>query len=64
MEGSVPDPMDITSTTADAQAAAHGQVLSPQHKSKQPMREAVWAQTRRAMRVISDVTDTHERSGK
>ncbi|KAL2008350.1 hypothetical protein VTN00DRAFT_8332 [Thermoascus crustaceus] len=64
IEGSIPDPMEITSTTADAQAAAHGKVPSPQHdKSKQPMREAVWTQTRRAMHVISDVTDMYERFG-
>jgi hypothetical protein len=65
MESSVPDAMDIVSKTADAQAAAGGEVPADTHdKTRQPMKETVLNGANLAMRVLSDIIDTYERFGK
>ncbi|KAK9572877.1 hypothetical protein V6000_003590 [Aspergillus fumigatus] len=64
MESSVPDAMDIVSKTADAQAAAGGEVPADTHdKTRQPMKETVLNGANLAMRVLSDIIDTYERFG-
>ncbi|KAH3009138.1 hypothetical protein KXW60_001527 [Aspergillus fumigatus] len=64
MESSVPDAMDIVSKTADAQAAAGGEMPADTHdKTRQPMKETVLNGANLAMRVLSDIIDTYERFG-
>ncbi|EAW09845.1 DUF3292 domain-containing protein [Aspergillus clavatus NRRL 1] len=64
MESSVPDAMDMVSKTADAQAAAAGEVPADSHdKTRQPMRDTVLNAANQSMRVLSDVVDTYERLG-
>ncbi|RHZ62962.1 DUF3292 domain-containing protein [Aspergillus thermomutatus] len=64
MESSVPDATDIVSKTADAQAAAGGEVPADTHdKTRQPMKDTVLNGANMAMRVLSDIIDTYERFG-
>ncbi|KAL2870158.1 DUF3292 domain-containing protein [Aspergillus lucknowensis] len=64
MESQVPDAMDITSKTTDAQAAAGGEVPADTHdKTREPMRETVLQRADQGMRVMSDIVDTYERFG-
>ncbi|KAL4885456.1 hypothetical protein BJY04DRAFT_205265 [Aspergillus karnatakaensis] len=64
MEDSVPDAMDIASKTADAQAAAGGEVPADSHdKTREPMKQTVLNGADQAMRVMADVIDTYERFG-
>jgi hypothetical protein len=65
IEEQVPDPMDIVSETADAQAKASGEVPSDSHdKTRQPMRDTVLNGADQAMRIMADVIDTWERFAK
>ncbi|KAL4914551.1 hypothetical protein BDW62DRAFT_219957 [Aspergillus aurantiobrunneus] len=64
MESQVPDAMDIVSKTADAQAAAGGEVPADSHdKTREPMRQTVLDAADQAMRIMGDVVDTWERFG-
>ncbi|KAL4803079.1 hypothetical protein BDV18DRAFT_163604 [Aspergillus unguis] len=64
MEDQVPDAMDIVAKTADAQAAAAGEVPEPSHdKTREPMRQTVLNGADQAMRVLADIVDTWERFG-
>lgn len=65
MESSVPDAMDIVSKTADAKAAAGGEVPADTHdKSRQPMKDTVLNGANLAMQVLCDIVDTYERFAK
>ncbi|KAL5333744.1 hypothetical protein BJX70DRAFT_380179 [Aspergillus crustosus] len=62
MEESVPDAMDLVSKTADAQAAAAGEVPTDSHdKTREPMRQTVLNGADQAMRAMCDVVDTWEK---
>ena len=65
MEGIVPDAMEIASSAADAQNAAHGKIPSDSHdKTRQPMREVVMDAANVLMQIISDTTDIFEKLEK
>ncbi|KAI9367464.1 hypothetical protein BJX61DRAFT_528349 [Aspergillus egyptiacus] len=64
VEDKVPDAMDMVSKTADAQAAAGGEVPADSHdKTRDPMRQTVLNGADQAMRVMADIIDTYERFG-
>ncbi|KAL4973929.1 hypothetical protein BDW66DRAFT_140986 [Aspergillus desertorum] len=62
MESKVPDAMDLVAKSADAQAAANGEVPAETHdKTREPMKQTVMNGADQAMRVMADVIDTWER---
>ncbi|CBF85245.1 hypothetical protein AN1625.2 [Aspergillus nidulans FGSC A4] len=62
MESKVPDATDIVAKSADAQAAANGEVPAETHdKTREPMKQTVLNSADQAMRVMADVIDTWER---
>ncbi|KAL3436858.1 hypothetical protein BDV09DRAFT_32285 [Aspergillus tetrazonus] len=62
MESKVPDAADIVAKSADAQAAANGEVPAETHdKTREPMKQTVLNGADQAMRVMADVVDTWER---
>ncbi|KAL4763633.1 DUF3292 domain-containing protein [Aspergillus foveolatus] len=62
MESKVPDATDIVAKSADAQAAANGEVPAETHdKTREPMKQTVLNGADQAMRVMADVIDTWER---
>ncbi|KAL4796699.1 hypothetical protein BDV19DRAFT_360273 [Aspergillus venezuelensis] len=64
MEDQVPDAMDIVGKTADAQAAAAGDVPADTHdKTREPMKQTVLNGADQAMRIMADIIDTWERFG-
>ncbi|PYH45555.1 DUF3292 domain-containing protein [Aspergillus saccharolyticus JOP 1030-1] len=64
IESSVPDAMEIATSAADAQTAAHGERTDESHdKTKEPMRDSVYNGANLAMRILADIIDTWERFG-
>ncbi|PYI21218.1 hypothetical protein BO99DRAFT_380649 [Aspergillus violaceofuscus CBS 115571] len=64
IESSVPDAMEIATSAADAQTAAHGESTDESHdKTKEPMRDTVYNAANLAMRILADIIDTYERFG-
>ncbi|RAL07098.1 DUF3292 domain-containing protein [Aspergillus homomorphus CBS 101889] len=62
IESSVPDAMEIATSAADAQTAAHGEATDESHdKTKEPMRDTVYNAANLAMRILADIIDTYER---
>ncbi|KAL4773864.1 hypothetical protein BDW60DRAFT_205634 [Aspergillus nidulans var. acristatus] len=62
MESKVPDATDIVAKSADAQAAANGEVPAETHdKTREPMKQTVLNGADQAMRVMADIIDTWER---
>ncbi|KAL6232063.1 hypothetical protein BDW75DRAFT_243323 [Aspergillus navahoensis] len=62
MESKVPDATDIVEKTADAQAAAKGEVPTETHdKTREPMKQTVLNGADQTMRIMADVIDTWER---
>lgn len=65
IEDSAPDTMDVVSDAADAQASVHGEVPDKTHdKTRQPMKEVVFATAVQLMRGVNDIVDTYERFAK
>ncbi|KZW01231.1 hypothetical protein EXIGLDRAFT_666523 [Exidia glandulosa HHB12029] len=64
LENAVPDAGEIATVAVDAQQAAGGDPKHVRHdKTKAPMQEAMWQQTRPIMHALADACDTWERVG-
>jgi hypothetical protein len=65
VNSSIPDPTQVSSATADAQASAAGGVPSEKHdKTKQPMHDAMMEKVKPIMQGIETAADTWERFAK
>lgn len=58
----MPDPVDMTMSTAEGKAKAGGELATAEHnKAKDPVIDAIWKGMRPAMRGIEDFCDNYER---
>ena len=64
-ENVIPAASDVATTAAEAQSAAAGDTSDVKHdKTKVPMQQMMWEQTRPFMHVLAEICDTWERFGK
>lgn len=61
----LPDPVDMTMSTAEGKAKAGGELATAEHnKAKDPIIDSIWKGMRPAMRGIEDFCDNYERLAK